>query len=473
MSGTMTVLWRYARLASVIGLWILSQNCSVPTVEPTVPATIQGNVFEKGGEIPIAGATIRILSFSDSTKTNSSGRFSLTIELPDSSRRTVTLIVSKAGFAGDTLDAIDIQNGRITAVAEVELSTEDEVDTPTESGPAANVILVEIETSNIFVKGSGGNETSDLTFEVRDASGTPVDRQHRVIVRFRITGGPSGGGQFLSPDSVQTDEDGRVVTTINAGTIAGALQVTATISGRPITSAPVPIAIHGGLPELSHFSVVPEKLNFAGYNIFGLINPITAFVGDRYSNPVPPGTVVQFRSSGGIIAGSAVTDDLGRATVSLLAAAPQPPGITGFPSPMNEPGFARIDAQTVDENRVSISKNTVVLFSGVTQLGATPTTFDLAPFSSQLFNYTVSDQNSNPLVSGTSISVGTNNGELDGDTGITLEDTQSRFWTRFAFVLTNSEPDSFEVKETTVTIKVSSENGNASALIRGALRPLF
>ena len=67
------------------------------------------------------------------------------------------------------------------------------------SGDASSIVLVDIEASNIFVAGSGGNETSDLTFEVRDDNGNPVDLDHQVRVRFRITAGPEGG-EFLSPD---------------------------------------------------------------------------------------------------------------------------------------------------------------------------------------------------------------------------------------------------------------------------------
>ena len=277
------------------------------------------------------------------------------------------------------------------------------------SGDASSIVLVDIEASNIFVAGSGGNETSDLTFEVRDDNGNSVDLDHQVKVRFRITGGPDGG-EFLSADSVLTDLDGRAVTTVNSGTKAGALQVAAEIPEMSIVSAPVPLAINGWLPDIDHFSVASEKLNFAGYNILGLENRTTAFVGDKFSNPVPPGTVVQFSTTGGIIDGSAETDLHGRASVLLISAVPQPQGVPkeqlrripeeSLPPYFFGPGFALITAQTVDENQKALYAETIVLFSGITRLSVSPSTFSIPPFSFQTFNYTVSDQNDNPLVEG-------------------------------------------------------------------------
>ncbi len=454
-------------LALLVGVWGVLQSCTLPTTEDPSPAVIEGRIIEQGTEEPVSNALIEARGYLASTFSDANGRFSLRIELPDTTSRLVTLVISREGYQPDSLAGLLIKNNKVLSLGSHQLSRERSIS----SGPASNVVLVEVETNTIYVRGSGGNETSDLTFEVRDASGTPVDIKHRVTLNFTIKGGP-GGNEFLSPTSAETDSLGRAVTTINSGTIAGALQIVAAVAGLTISSAPIPIAIHGGLPDLAHFSVVPNRLNFAGYNIYGLTNIVTAFVGDKYSNPVPPGTSVQFRTSGGIIGGSAVTDDLGRATVTLLSASPQPQGIAGAIFPFSERGFARIDAQTVDANDQQISTSTVVLFSGRTQVDLTPRTFSLPPQGTQVFNYTVSDQNLNPLVAGTSIKVGTDNGKVTGITDFTLEDTQSRAYTNFSFVLTNSQPDSFKVKPATITIEVTSQNGNVKLHTTGEMLPI-
>jgi hypothetical protein len=411
---------------------------------------------------------VRSDAFAENATTDDAGLYSLVYPIPDSFNRVISLSFSKDGYLDNTERSIVITNGVVTTIPDITLIRVG--DSNQSSEPASNVVLVESSEDNVFVKGSGANETADLTFEVRDSKGIPVDLANQVMVEFSITGGPSGG-EFLSPDSVLTDAAGRVKTTVNSGTIAGALQIVAKVRGTTISSAPVPISIFSGLPDLAHFSVVPNRLNFAGYNIFGLENNITAFVGDKYSNPVPNASV-QFQSTGGIIEGGTLTDDLGRATVRLVSAAPQPQGIPGRPFPLNQPGFALITAQTVNEAQQQISVNTVVLFSGVTRIsGITPTTFNLGPGRSQQFSYTVSDQNSNPLVEGTSISVTTTKGEVSGQTRVTLSDTQSRAATQYSFVLTNTSPDSLgaSVVDVTVTIAVNSQNGNASSFITGTM----
>ncbi len=66
----------------------------------------------------------------------------------------------------------------------------------------------------------------------------------------------------------------------------------------------------------------------------------------------------------------------------------------------------------------------------------------------------------------------TNNGDVAGHTNITLSDTQSRAFTQFSFVLTNSAPDSTLLKNATVTIQVVSENGNLTGSVTGQLLPI-
>lgn len=461
--------------ALIAGLGIMLQSCTETPTQTLDVARIEGRVVDKATATGIEKAVVKALPFNRSTTTDAGGKYALSIELPDTISRTVKLVISKAGFVNDSLVSLTIKKDRVTSVAEIKLSRL--VSSGEGSGNATNIVLIDVTTSSIFVKGSGGQATSKMTFEVRDAYGVPVDTEHSVTVNFKIAGG-LGGGEVLNPASAETDANGRVSTIITSGTKAGAVQVVAQIKGTTITAAPVPIAIHGGLPDLSHFSIAFEKLNFAGWIYYGLENKITAFVGDKYSNPVPPGTVVQFRSTGGIISGSAVTDALGRASVILTSASPQPQGIRGNPRytfPFTAPGFALIVAETVDENGAKITTDGPVLFSARTQpievTSPQPIPFNIAPFGSQYFAYKVKDQNNNPLVAGTSISVTTDNGELNGDTDINLKDTQSRAWTQFSFTLTNAKPDSLVAKATTIKIQVTSQNGDASTTITGKLSP--
>lgn len=455
--------------AAVISLVVVS--CSTPTSTSLNPAIIKGHVVDQKTLTPLANVLVQALPFAETAQTSEQGEFTLSVQMADSTAKLVSIVVSKTGFVRDTVGMYAIQANKTISLPEMQLARTEGNTSGGASGPATNVVLIAVETGKIFVAGSGGNATSALTFEVRDATGAPIDLAHQVTVAFSIASGPNKG-EKVTPASATTNALGRVSTTVQSGTVAGPIQVVAGVQALSLASAPVPLSIHGGLPHAGHFSVVPKQLNFAGYNIYGLENLVTAFVGDRFSNPVPPNTSVQFQTSGGIIGGSAGTDALGRATVTLLSASPQPPGIVGAASPYNEPGFARITAETVDENKLQISTSTVVLFSGRTVMNVTPTSFTLQPYKSQAFNYVVSDQNKNPLVAGTSINVSTDEGTLAGDKNVVLEDTQARAFTQFSFVLTNFKPDSTKAKDATVEIKVSSFNGNGTLTIRGTMLPI-
>ncbi len=454
------LLSRLFVLALAASAGITLQSCQDSNVtNSTTPARLEGQITERGTSTPVEKVLVKVLPFNLSTESDASGKYALSIELADSTASMATVIFSRTGFNNDTLRAVKVQNGHTTTIPEVRMA---KLGSNGPSGDATNIVLIKVSTPNIFVAGSGGQATADLTFEVRDASGRAVDLQHKVVLAFRITGNP--GGASIFPAAIESDENGRAVTTITSGTVAGALQVVAEIQSKALASAPVPIAIHGGLPHSAHLSLGIEKLNIAGLIYLGLQDRVTAFVGDKYSNPVPPGTVVQFQSTGGIIEGSAVTNALGQATVILTSANPVPP-LTG------SDGLVAVIAETVDESRNKIKVTTKVLFSGPTQVSVTPTTFTLQPFASQTFNYLVSDLNFNPLVAGSRYTVSTDNGKVAGAVNVTMKDTQSKEATKFAFVLTNSQPDSLVAKSATVEIKVESPNGDVIRTIVGAMLP--
>jgi len=277
-------------------------------------------------------------------------------------------------------------------------------------------------------------------------------------------GAGPGGGEFLSPYSAPTIIDGKVAATLTSGTKAGAVQVIAEfdIGGEIIASLPVAITIHGGLPDYDHFSIAPELLNFAGYYNFGLMDQITAFVGDKYANPVRPQTAVYFTTTGGIIEGSTLTDFQGIGSVELISALPMP-----FHSTLGA-GFATITASTVDENSATISRETIVLFSGTPQVSVTPTSINIPNAGSQSFSYYVGDQNGNPLAGGTSITVSVEGDDVDaqGDLSFTLPDTQSPAWTQFNFLVYDIV-DSVVTKPVTIRIATTGPNGDGFITISG------
>lgn len=455
-----------------VALYLFS-NCGDTPTAPIGAAVIEGRVLDHDNLRPVQDVLVRSTSFAENTTTDANGFYSLSVDLSDSLTRTITLLFSKAGYDDISVFPVTIKKGTLTNVPDAVI--ERISDSAETSGGAANIVLVEIESNSISVRGTGGNETSDLVFEVRDSSGVPVDLDHQVTVGFRIAGGPLGG-EFLSPDSAQTDINGHVTTTVNSGTKAGAIQIIAEIPGTAIASAPVPIAILGGLPDQAHFTIGAEKLNIAGFRRANIEDIIIAIVGDKYSNPVQTGTAIQFQTTGGIIEGIGLTDTTGRAAVKLITGNPLPQGIPGAAFPFNQPGYALVTAQTVGENQSNVTTSATILFSGSTQitLNSPQPPYSLAANQALEFTFTVNDENGNPLTQGTRISVQTNLGDVSGDINVTLDDYLVRGLgtTAFSFVLTNSTPPQDNAVDATVTISVrSAQNGDLSKTIIVTMQP--
>ena len=429
--------------------------------------TVRGQIVESTTGDPVLNANLRISDGVNrvNAATDSEGRFSVVFELTQDQE--LTLIIFKEGYATDTLNFFAAQGSTVTLPL-IQMKKTQGTGNGTSGGPAS-IYLFSQSAQSIGVKESGSNETAQIIFEVLDSTGVPINSDNSISLNFSFGAGP-GGGEFFYPASVLTNALGRASVTINTGTIAGVAQVIAemVVNGVAIKSKPVLIAIHGGFPDPDHFAVASEKLNYPAYGIIGFEIPFTAFAGDKYSNPVRPGTSVYFSSSSGIIEGSEGTDDLGRSTVTLLT---QP-----FPNhPDFGAGFFEVTASTIDENNSSISTSTIRLQSGFSQIyNVSPASFDISNGGSQFFTYSVSDANGNPLSEGTSISVSVTEGDLDvsGDIDIQLPDTQGSGAgiTIFSFTAFDSEPEEDRPHNAIITISVTGPNGNKTLSISGTAR---
>jgi hypothetical protein len=399
-------------------------------------------------------AYVRVVGKSLYLVTNSEGKFSGKYGL-DSSQN-LTIIVSKPGYKSDTLKfyallktTINLGTIRLVPVATVSTS----------SGEASSIYLFSQSSTSIGVRNSGSLETGRMTFQVVDSLGRNLTFTKKVLVTFKIVA-PLGGGEYISPNAVYSDTAGQVVCVLTSGTRAGTVQIVAEIilPNRVITSMPVTYAIHGGLPDQLHFSVAPNKLNVPGWIIFGVEDEISAYVGDKYSNPVRIGTPVYFSSTGGLIQGSDITDDKGIATVNLITAEPRPV------HPVFGPGFAEITATTNDENNQIITAKTYVLFSGYPIISISPVNFSIPNMGTQTFTYYVKDLNDNPIASGNTIAVSVQGEDLkfDGDVNITMPDTRSKSWTQFSFYV---QDDDSTLVTRPVTIKITSSGVNGEALL--------
>lgn len=394
--------------------------------------TISGRVLDASAN-PVEGALVTYRFTDDSggqveqtAQTDSLGRFSRTLDVNQAVE--VTIAVSKGEANAQKVRQVSPDVG---AVSEVGFTLSIGGEENREPGRPTNILLQNQSASTIRVQESGGTGVSRLTFQVVDSTGQPIGIDQAVDVDFRF--GKQPGDATLTPSTVTTNGQGQATVNVSSGKTAGVVQVVAQTErpdGTEFQSKPVSFAIHGGLPNKCHFSLGPEQFNFPGLTDFGVSNAINVFVGDKYGNPVVPGTSVYFTTNAGLIGGSVQTDDQGRGSVSLTSARPLPDGGVGTVraetvgtddvNTIVDPDNCPSPANTGNEN--TISKKIPVVFSGRPEVIVNPDSAELG----ETYELKVWDvQNNNPLAPGTSIQVEAQGTKVKavGNTEVSLDDT--------------------------------------------------
>lgn len=444
-------------------------SCDLNDADST-PFTITGQVQTLNTENGIADALVEIISPTDLQReaiTNPSGMYVFEDVVVDSVID-VRIQASRQGFNTSSIDVVAVP-GRDLVVPVIRLRAtttggDDGGSTGggggTVSGPpagAAAIILQGVSSNSINIAETGGNVSSSFTFVVQDSSGRAITSEGAVDVEFILTEGP-GGGEAITPELVRTNASGQVTSNLFAGNAAGNVKIEARIFREDINleirSKPILLAIHGGFPDLEHFSIAASIFNFEGLAINGVRNQVTVIVGDKFSNPVKPGTPVYFNTTGGIIQGSGQTNDDGEIQVDL---------ISGDPRPVD--GYATIRAQTFNEDDQRIEKQVQVLFSGPPtnqNIVVTPETFAIGPNGSQAFTMIITDPNGNPLPFNTSIEVEPAEGmAVEGDVSVNVPNTLfgGPGVTEFSFTARDTDEDNADVQDVSIVIKVNTPAG--------------
>jgi len=223
--------------------------------------------------------------------------------------------------------------------------------------------------------------------------------------------------------------------------------------------------------------MAPERYNFAALERVNERLGIVTVVGDKFSNPVRPGTSVYFRTKAGNIQTEAQTDDDGVVTVQLISIGKQ------IEDQVHGPGFGYVVAETWGENGTKVTDSVLVLLSGSPIIGIDPATFNIQNNESQTFEFTVSDYNDNPMAAGQNISVSLELPQLppgqsapdlilNGDINKTLVDTQSKADTEYSFALSvygGEEEGVAEGMPLTIVIRTNGPNGEEELRIQGTV----
>jgi hypothetical protein len=439
---------------------------------PTEPASnsssITGSVLRSDDNKPIQDAKIMDLGKSGVLAyTDSLGVFTLSVGVLSSTYST-TIVTSANGYSSDTTDIEVEAEKNVTITIRLKQYSVNPI-TPGATGQAASIELVLQSDKSLSVRNAGGTEKSLLTFAVTDSLGYPLTLQKAVMVRFNIIGGKLGG-EFLLPDSIETNSNGLASTVVTSGTKSRVLQViaSAVVAGSTITSPPAQFTISGGLPDSVRSTIWASSKNFPGLSgTAELLGTVSAMLVDQYGNPVQIGNMAYFETSGGSVDAIGITDARGLAQVNIYGGGKAP--IDG------------IDTIKMTVNKIDGSFNKIldVTFSGTPVIRVTNVpndTINVFDGSGVTLDLNISDANGNPLAANNTISVITggligNGVTISGDVNVKTPDTRNKSLTSYRIRVDDAAADGGVSGPFTLQILVSGPNGTASKFIYGTLQP--
>jgi len=155
---------------------------------------------------------------------------------------------------------------------------------------------------------------------VLDTAGNPIGNRS---VTFTLN--TTVGGLQFSPGTgtAISGSDGLIQTIVQSGTVATPVRVTATVDSTGIATQSDQLVVTTGIPDNNSFSLSAETLNPEAGNNDGVQVPVTAYLADRFNNPVPDGTTILFTTEGGSIGGSCQTA-AGACSVNWVSQNPRP-----------------------------------------------------------------------------------------------------------------------------------------------------
>lgn len=285
---------------------IIMALTSDDTVTNRIPVTDTANVtglLLDENNAPIADEFVSVSSSNGSLSqnrflTNSSGEFEFTLTPPDSLTQ---------GTAPGLL-SFTVESGLVELQTKVyEFVASDNVE-PEDTSSVGSISFLSADPQIISLKGTGGagfGEVSQVKFLVNDTTGNPISG---VRVFFNLT--TTVGELSLESDSAITGTDGVATAFVKSGTIATPVRVTASVTlsdGTPIFTQSDQLTLTTGIPDSNSISLSIETFSPEAWLEDGLEVQVNMRVADRFNNPVPDGTVVNFTTEGGSIEGSCQT----------------------------------------------------------------------------------------------------------------------------------------------------------------------
>ncbi|MDR3711818.1 MAG: Ig-like domain-containing protein, partial [Puia sp.] len=212
-----------------------------------------------------------------------------------------------------TINGISVINGNTANVTFV-------AGPPTVSAPTTQ--LTEMTTGAV----ANGIATNSVNAHITDAQGNPVAGQ---AIIFAIS---SGTGTFVGTTTVTTDASGNASISLTS-TVAGQVNVTATLNGNTLSSGVPPpnVVFVAGPPDVTNPSTTLVENTTGAVADGAATNSVKAHVVDKYGNPVANQAVTFaiFSGTGNFVGSATVTTDVnGNAIITLTSTVAGTVGIT-------------------------------------------------------------------------------------------------------------------------------------------------
>ena len=182
-----------------------------------------------------------------------------------------------------------------------------------------SISFISAVPTQIGLEGTGGSETSRVTFRVLGAAGGAIQD---ATVNFALNS--TTGGLTLSTTTAQSNSQGDVSTIVNTGSIATSVRVTATEMSTNVSTQSSQLTVSTGIPDFNSFSVSALPHNPEGLDIDNIQSTFSILAADIFNNPAPEGTSISFYAEGGAIDPFCTLDASGACSVTWRSQSPRP-----------------------------------------------------------------------------------------------------------------------------------------------------
>ncbi|MFA6469209.1 MAG: Ig-like domain-containing protein [Bacteroidota bacterium] len=515
-------IWKNITVSALLILVMGIFSCENPATEQSeYDVSVTGKVVRLAVSSGIDSVIVRLDSkdaFAVDT-TDSFGNFSMSFKSKEdaTTAATFTLTHMNLSYVDTTYSGAYSRKSPAIDLGQLKMrgksTSFDSIITGKASAPAKSIAFLSSTLAQISVFGTG-NDATNITFEVRDSLGVPVDEANKTPVVLTVETQPDTVNSVtIKPDTAVTNSLGQVVFRLTSGPKSGIITLKASSRSKKkngtdsinISSKVVSIVVAGGIPDPTRFTIGSQKVNIPGLVKYDLRNTITAVVGDKFGNPVQKGTVVYFETNGGIIQAYSTTNLDGSVGVDLITGNPPPPsGVATITALVGTTGGGSVQGNGMNEevilkplrskrqgntsstqmkNRSTrvmtpFSKQITMIFSGepIIKVPSADSTFFSVPLlGSKQIEFRVADIYNHPMAEGTVVTVtgvglDTTGAVLSGDVTKILPDTRDSAFTKFFINVSDKRNSNLNNNVALkLIVEVNGPNGTAKRTISGIL----